>query len=41
MTCCQILLKIADEYEMKIGDVQRLIPNFCNKTNYAVHYRNL
>ena len=26
---------------MKIGDVQRLIPNLGNKTNYAVHYRNL
>ena len=33
--------KIADEYEIKIGDVEKLIPNFGNKTNYVLHYRNL
>ena len=32
--------KIADKYEIKIGDVKKLIPNLCNKTNYVVHYRN-
>ena len=33
--------KIADKYEMKVGDVKKCIPNLGNKTNYVVHYRNL
>ena len=33
--------KIADEYEIKVGDVKKLIPNLVNKTNYVLHYRNL
>ena len=33
--------KIGDEYEIKVGDVKKLIPNLGNKTNYVVHYRNL
>ena len=33
--------KIADEYEIKVGDVKKLIPNLGNKTNYVVHYKNL
>ena len=33
--------KIAAKYEIKIGDVTKLILNLGNKTNYAVHYRNL
>ena len=33
--------KVADKYEIKVGDVKKLIPNFGNKTNYVVHYRNL
>ena len=33
--------KIADKYEIKIGDVKKLIPNLGNKTKYLVHYRNL
>ena len=33
--------KIADEYEIKVGYVKKLIPNLGNKTNYIVHYRNL
>ena len=33
--------KIADEYEIKVGDVKKLIPNLGNKTNYALYYRNL
>ena len=33
--------KIADKYEIKIGDVKKLIPNLGNKTNYVVHYKNL
>ena len=33
--------KIADKYEIKVGDVKKLIPNLGNKTNYVVHYRNI
>ena len=32
--------KIADEYEIKVGDVKKLISNLGNKTNYVVHYKN-
>ena len=35
------LSKIANKYEVKVGDVKKLIPNLGNKTNYVVHYRNL
>ena len=42
MTCCQIIVKkIADEYEIKVCDVMKLIPNLGEKTNYVLHYRNL
>ena len=33
--------KTNDNYEIKVGDVKKLIPNLSNKTNYVVHYRNL
>ena len=33
--------KIADEYDIKVGDVKKLIPNLRNKTKYVLHYRNL
>ena len=33
--------KIADEYEIKVGDVKKLMSNLGNKTNYVVHYINL
>ena len=33
--------KIADKYEIKVGDVKKPIPNLGNKTNDVVHYRNL
>ena len=33
--------KIADEYEIKVGNVKKLIANLGNKTNYVFHYRNL
>ena len=33
--------KIADEYEIKVVDVKKLISNLGNKTNYVLHYRNL
>ena len=43
--CSDMLSKyckeIADKYEIKVGDVKKLIPNLGNKTNYVVHYRNL
>ena len=29
--------KIADKYEIKVGDVKKLIPHLGNKTNYVVH----
>ena len=33
--------KIADKYEIKVGDVMKLIPSLGDKTNYVLHYRNL
>ena len=33
--------QIADKYEIKVGDVKKLISNLGNKANYVVHYRNL
>ena len=32
---------IADKYEIKVGDVKKLIPNLRNKNIYVVHYRIL
>ena len=36
-----IYCQIADKYEIKVGDVKKLIQNLGNKTNYVVHYGNL
>ena len=33
--------RIADKYDIKVGDVKKLIPNLRNKTKYVLHYRNL
>ena len=33
--------KIADKYEIKVGDVKKIIPNLGKKNNYVVHYKNL
>ena len=33
--------QIVDEYDIKVGDVKKLIPNLGNKTKYVVHYRNI
>ena len=33
--------KIADEYGIKVGDAEKLIPNLDNETIYVLHYRNL
>ena len=30
--------KIADKYDIKVGDVKKLIPNLGNKTKYVLHY---
>ena len=30
--------KIVDTYDIKVGDIKKLIPNLGNKTNYVVHY---
>ena len=32
---------IADKYDVKAGDVKKLIPNLDNKTKYVLYYRNL
>ena len=36
--CCK---KIVDKDGIKIGGVNKLIPNLDGKNNYVVHYRNL
>ena len=33
--------KVADEYEIKVGDVKKLIPNLGNKNNYMLYYKNV
>ena len=33
--------KIADKYNIKVGDVKKLIPNLDNKTKYVLHYKIL
>ena len=33
--------KLADKYGIKVGDVKKFIPNLGDKTNYAVHYKNI
>ena len=33
--------RIADEYDIKVGNVKKLILNLNNKTKYVLHYRNL
>ena len=40
MTCCQIIVKIAENYEVKAGDVCKSIPNLGNKANHVIQYRN-
>ena len=33
--------KVANEYEIKVVDVKKLVPNLGKKTNYVLHSRNL
>ena len=33
--------EIADKYDIKVGDVKKIIPSLGNKTKYVVHYRNI
>ena len=33
--------EISDKYEIKVGDIKKLIPNLANKTKCVLHYRNL
>ena len=32
---------IADKYGIKIGGVNKVVPNLCNKGKYVLHYGNL
>ena len=32
--------EIADKYNIKVGDIKKLIPNLGNKNKYVLHYRN-
>ena len=34
-------LKIADLYNIPIGNVKKLLPNFFNEEMYVIHYENL
>ena len=34
-------LKIADLYNIPIGNVKKLVPNFFDKEKYVIHYENL
>ena len=33
--------EIADKHEIKVGDVEKLIRNLGNKSNFVLHYRKL
>ena len=33
--------EIAAKYDIKVGDVKRLIPNLANESKYVLHYKNL
>ena len=30
-----------DKYQIKVGDVEKIVSKLGNKTNYVAHYRNL
>ena len=33
--------QIVDRYDIKVGDVKKLIPNLGNKTKYVLYYKNV
>ena len=35
------MCNISNEYRIKIGEVNKLVPNLSNKIKYVLHYRNL
>ena len=42
MICCQIIAVILQiKYDIKIGSVNKLVPNLGNKSKYVLHYKNL
>ena len=41
MICCQNCGDIAKKYGVKVGGVNKLVPNLGNESKYIVHYRNL
>ena len=41
MICSQIIVKKLQTFEIKVGNVKKLIPNLGNKNNYVLHYKNL
>ena len=41
MIWSQIIVKKLQTFEIKVGDVKKLIPNLGNKNNYVLHYKNL
>ena len=34
-------LKIAEDYNISIGNVKKLVPNFFCKNKHVLHYKNL
>ena len=34
-------IKIADHYNMPIGHIKKLVPNFFDKEKYVIHCKNL
>ena len=34
-------LKIADHFNIPIGNVKKIVPNFFDKEKYVIHYENL
>ena len=42
MICFQNIVKVLlIKYDIKVGDVKKLIPNLGNKTKYVLHYKNI
>ena len=42
MICCQIIVVILQiDCGIKIGRVNKLVPNLGNKSKYLLHYKNL